>query len=64
MHSGMTRKPSILRSRDMRSDDFGALFIQMFDSLYADMPPLADGISIGGVYGCFEGALIAVGGQT
>ncbi|WP_445673133.1 AraC family transcriptional regulator [Pseudomonas inefficax] len=55
MHSGMTRKPFILRSSDMCSDDFGALFAQMFGSLYADMPPLAQGISIGGVYGRFEG---------
>ncbi len=51
----MNRKPFILRSRDMRSDDFGALFTQMFGNLYADMPPLAEGISIGGVYGRFEG---------
>ncbi|WEK29213.1 MAG: AraC family transcriptional regulator [Candidatus Pseudomonas phytovorans] len=51
----MTRKPFILRSRDMRSEDFGALFSQMFGSLYADMPPLGEGISIGGVYGRFEG---------
>ncbi|MCC9006984.1 AraC family transcriptional regulator [Pseudomonas putida] len=55
MHSGMNRKPFILHSRDMRSDDFGALFTQMFGNLYADMPPLAEGISIGGVYGRFEG---------
>lgn len=55
VHSGMTRKPFILRSSDMRSDDFGALFARMFGSLYADMPPLAQGISIGGVYGRFEG---------
>ncbi len=55
VHSGMTRKPFILRSSDMCSDDFGALFAQMFGSLYADMPPLAQGISIGGVYGRFEG---------
>ncbi|MGE8058794.1 helix-turn-helix transcriptional regulator [Pseudomonas sp. NPDC089547] len=51
----MTRKPFILRSTDMRSEDFGALFSQMFGSLYADMPPLGEGISIGGVYGRFEG---------
>lgn len=52
---GTTRKQFILRSDNMRSDDFGALFTQMFGNLYADMPRLADGISIGGVYGRFEG---------
>jgi hypothetical protein len=41
----MTRKPFILRSRDMRSDDFGALFTQMFGSLYADMPPRASALA-------------------
>ncbi|MFK0094463.1 AraC family transcriptional regulator [Pseudomonas sp. NPDC090592] len=51
----MTRKPFILRSSDMRSDDFAAVFTQMFGSLYADMPPLAEGIRIGGVYGRFDG---------
>lgn len=52
---GTTRKQFIIRSNDMRSDDFGALFTQMFGNLYADLPPLGDGISIGGVYGRFEG---------
>lgn len=55
VHSGMTRKLFIIRSSNMRSDDFAALFTQMFGSLYADMPPLSEGISVGGVYGRFEG---------
>ncbi|MFI8558628.1 MULTISPECIES: helix-turn-helix transcriptional regulator [Pseudomonas] len=55
MHTGTNRKQIILRSNDMRSDDFGALFTQLFGNLYADIPPLGEGISIGGVYGRFAG---------
>ncbi|WP_349974489.1 helix-turn-helix transcriptional regulator [Pseudomonas sp. WHRI 8519] len=55
MHPATPRKPFLLRCADMHSDDFGALFTQLYGNLYADVPPLGEGISIGGVYGCFEG---------
>ncbi|MHC6226337.1 helix-turn-helix transcriptional regulator [Pseudomonas sp. X10] len=55
MYSSTTRKQIILRSDDMRSDDFGALFARLFGNLYADTPPLPTGIVIGGVYGRHEG---------
>ncbi|MFJ4345707.1 AraC family transcriptional regulator [Pseudomonas sp. NPDC089401] len=55
MNTGTTRKPFLLRSSDMRSDEFAALFTQLYGNLYADMPPLGEGIAIGGVYGRFDG---------
>jgi AraC-like DNA-binding protein len=55
VYSGTTRKPFMLRSCDMRSDEFAALFTQLYGNLYADMPPLGEGIAIGGVYGRFDG---------
>lgn len=54
----MTRKPFILRTDDIHCDDFGELFTQMFGSLYARMPPLFEGISVGGVYARFAGMSI------
>ncbi|NIE73178.1 AraC family transcriptional regulator [Pantoea sp. Ap-967] len=45
----------MLRSSNMRSDEFAALFTQLYGNLYADMPPLGEGIAIGGVYGRFDG---------
>jgi len=50
-----TRKPFILRSHDMSSDDFGALFSQMFGNRYADALPPPGNIIIGGVYGRHDG---------
>jgi len=50
-----TRKPIILRSDAMRSDDFGALFAQMFGNQYPDAQPLPQNIVISGVYGRHEG---------
>jgi AraC-like DNA-binding protein len=50
-----TRRPIILRSDAMRSDDFGALFSQMFGNRYSDSQPLPRNIVIGGVYGRHEG---------
>uniref|UniRef100_UPI002117F01D helix-turn-helix transcriptional regulator n=1 Tax=Pseudomonas putida TaxID=303 RepID=UPI002117F01D len=55
MYSGTPRKQIILRSEDMRSDTFGALFSRMFDNLYADSLALSDDIVISGVYGRHEG---------
>lgn len=52
---GTPRKPFILRSADMRSDEFAAQFSRLFGGLYADLPRLDEGIVIGGVYGRFEG---------
>ena len=52
---GTIRKQFMLRCANMRSDDFAALFAQLHGNLYADMPRLAEGIVIGGVYGRFEG---------
>ncbi|WDY60594.1 AraC family transcriptional regulator [Pseudomonas sp. PSKL.D1] len=45
----------MLRSGNMRSDEFAASFMQLFGTLYADMPTLAQDIAIGGVYGRFAG---------
>lgn len=50
-----SRQQIILRSNDMCSDDFGALFVKMFGNRYADVPPLPSNIIIGGVYGRYEG---------
>nr|WP_053157177.1 AraC family transcriptional regulator [Pseudomonas sp. P1.8] len=55
MYSSTTRQPIILRSDDMRCDDFGAMFSRMFGNLYADSPPPPRNIIIGGVYGRHEG---------
>ena len=55
MYSSTTRQPIILRSDDMRCDDFGAVFSRMFGNLYADSPPPPRNIIIGGVYGRHEG---------
>jgi len=52
---GTPRKQFMLRSTNMRSDDFAALFTQLHGNLYADMPRLPEGIAVGGVYGRFEG---------
>jgi len=55
VYSSTTRQPIILRSDDMRCDDFGAVFSRMFGNLYADSPPPPRNIIIGGVYGRHEG---------
>ncbi|MFJ2682410.1 helix-turn-helix domain-containing protein [Pseudomonas sp. NPDC087342] len=55
MFSTPTRQQIILRSNDMRCDDFGALFSKMFGNRYADTPPPPGHIIIGGVYGRHEG---------
>lgn len=55
VYSSTTRKPIILRSDAMNTDDFGALFSRLFGNLYADTPPLPKNIVIGGVYGRYEG---------
>ncbi|CAK16189.1 helix-turn-helix transcriptional regulator [Pseudomonas entomophila] len=47
-------KQIILRSTDMRSEDFAVQFGRLFGNLYADLPPLPGGIVIGGVYGRLE----------
>jgi AraC-like DNA-binding protein len=49
------RQQIILRSDNLRSDDFGALFSRLFGNRYADNPPLPSNIIIGGVYGRHEG---------
>lgn len=50
-----TRQQIILRSENLRSDDFGALFSKLFGNRYSDTPPLPSNIIIGGVYGRHEG---------
>ncbi|BBH45512.1 AraC family transcriptional regulator [Pseudomonas sp. KU43P] len=50
-----TRKHFMLRSANMRSDDFASLFTQLHGNLYADMPRLAEDVVISGVYGRYEG---------
>ncbi|WP_286912872.1 MULTISPECIES: AraC family transcriptional regulator [unclassified Pseudomonas] len=45
----------MLRSANMRSDDFAALFTQLHGNLYSDLPRLAQDIVISGVYGRYEG---------
>lgn len=49
------RQQIILRSDNLRSDDFGALFSKLFGNRYADNPPLPSNIMIGGVYGRHDG---------
>jgi AraC-like DNA-binding protein len=49
------RQPIILRSDNLRSDDFGALFSRFFGNRYSDSPPLPSNIIIGGVYGRHDG---------
>lgn len=55
VYSSSTRKQIILRSSDLRCDDFGALFSKMFGNLYSDSAPLPKNIIIGGVYGRHDG---------
>lgn len=55
VYSAPIRKPIVIRSDSMRSEDFGVLFSQMFGNRYADTPPLPGHIIIGGVYGRYEG---------
>ena len=50
-----TRQQIILRSDNLRSDDFGALFAKLFGDRYSDTPPPPSDIIIGGVYGRHEG---------
>ncbi|WPN77230.1 AraC family transcriptional regulator [Pseudomonas germanica] len=49
------RQQIILRSDNLRSDDFGAMFSKLFGNRYADNPPLPSNIIIGGVYGRHDG---------
>ena len=49
------RQQIILRSDNLRSDDFGALFSRLFGNRYADTPPPPSSIIIGGVYGRHDG---------
>ncbi|MBP5959266.1 helix-turn-helix transcriptional regulator [Pseudomonas anatoliensis] len=49
------RQQIILRSDNLRSDDFGALFSRLFGNRYSDMPPLPSNIIISGVYGRHDG---------
>ncbi|MDH0301020.1 MULTISPECIES: AraC family transcriptional regulator [unclassified Pseudomonas] len=55
MFSASSRKQIILRSADMRSEDFAVQFSRLFGSLYADLTPLPGDIVIGGVYGRQDG---------
>ena len=55
MFPSPVRQQIILRSDNLRSDDFGALFSKLFGNRYADNPPLPSNIMIGGVYGRHEG---------
>ncbi|MGG7671812.1 AraC family transcriptional regulator [Pseudomonas sp. WC2] len=55
MFPSPVRQQIILRSDNLRSDDFGALFSKLFGNRYADNPPLPSNILIGGVYGRHEG---------
>ena len=55
VYSSPTRQTLILRSDNMASDDFGALFSRMFGNRYGDTPPPPKDIIIGGVYGRYEG---------
>ena len=50
-----SRQNIILRSDNLRCDDFGALFSKLFGNRYADTPPPPSSIIIGGVYGRHEG---------
>lgn len=49
------RQPIILRSENLHTDDFGALFSRFFGNRYADTPPIPANIVISGVYGRYEG---------
>ncbi|MBK5529213.1 AraC family transcriptional regulator [Pseudomonas sp. TH08] len=55
MFPPLPRQKIILRSEGLRSDDFGALFSNMFGNRYSDTPPPPSNIIIGGVYGRHEG---------
>ncbi|UVL16449.1 AraC family transcriptional regulator [Pseudomonas atacamensis] len=49
------RQKIILRSDNLTSSDFGALFSRLFGNRYADTPPPPSNIIIGGVYGRHDG---------
>lgn len=55
MYSRTTRKPFILRTSDMRGDEFCSLFANLFGNRYVQNPPLPGHITIAGVYGRDEG---------
>ncbi|NMZ57130.1 AraC family transcriptional regulator [Pseudomonas nitroreducens] len=50
-----SRKQFLIRSENMTADDFGELYTRMFGSLYSGMPRPEKPITIGGVYGRYEG---------
>lgn len=53
--TGHTRRPFLIRSDNMTTDDFGELYTRMFGNLYSGMPRSEKPIAIGGVYGRYEG---------
>lgn len=55
VYSGTSRKQFVIRSEDMDSDEFGALFTRMFGNLYSSVPRLDRKIAISGVYGRYDG---------
>ncbi|MDG9884876.1 AraC family transcriptional regulator [Pseudomonas sp. GD04058] len=53
-----TRHSFMIRSDNMSSDDFGALFTRMFGDLYAGMPRPDRQVAIAGVYGRYNGVSV------
>ena len=51
----MHRQSFMIRSDNMSTDDFGALFTRQFGNLYAGMPRPDRPVAIAGVYGRFDG---------
>ncbi|MEE1920962.1 AraC family transcriptional regulator [Pseudomonas sp. 148P] len=49
------RQSFMIRSDNMSTDDFGALFTRMFGNLYAGMPRPDRQVAIAGVYGRYDG---------
>ncbi|HCN44589.1 MAG TPA: AraC family transcriptional regulator [Pseudomonas sp.] len=50
-----SRQSFMIRSDNMSTDDFGALFTRMFGNLYAGMPRPDRQVAIAGVYGRYDG---------
>jgi len=51
----MHRQSFMIRSDNMSTDDFGALFTRQFGNLYAGMPRPDRPVAIAGVYGRYDG---------
>ncbi len=51
----IARQPFLIRSENLSTDEFGALFSRMFGNLYSGLPRPQRKVAIAGVYGRYDG---------